>query len=340
MDHQITPPPRLLFKPVKIQWKDLFKSIPELALSFGTSNWPAAIKALWTTSASWSFDKSKPNEVAWLWISRSLARAVAALIAELPKAHRERCPTNINEISETLAATLQGEEISLEREVFYNPKKAPFLRIFQGPLSQWLQKFGLDAAAAATIAGRLPGYFAVALDREWLERPDEYRSVKDALDGPASAAAQLEGAWRAHFGRLQKEIDKPVFDEPFGLDQIYVWPRAYYEEKLPPDHDKPDYKDFRRARTKRRAFWLKDELLKWLETDNPKDALRVISGGPGSGKSSFTKMLAAELAKQHRWVLRIPLCLLDLQRSWDEGRYGLCQKIPHVGSQSLRLAWG
>jgi hypothetical protein len=51
---------------------------------------------------------------------------------------------------------------------------------------------------------------------------------------------------------------------------------------------------------------------------NTKNAIRIISGDPGSGKSSFTKMLAAELAGREMSVLRIPLHLLDLQKTWSD----------------------
>jgi uncharacterized protein YjbI with pentapeptide repeats len=46
----------------------------------------------------------------------------------------------------------------------------------------------------------------------------------------------------------------------------------------------------------------------WLEANDPYDALKVISGGPGSGKSSFAKMFAAYQSEERgRRVLFIPL---------------------------------
>ncbi|MBI5252151.1 MAG: pentapeptide repeat-containing protein [Desulfomonile tiedjei] len=323
MAPEISPPPSWLFKPVKIQWKDLFKSLFGLVIDAGTSlidggtlSAPSAAKNLGNVLTSFSFDKNKPGEAAAVWITRSIVRAVFDLINDQPQNLRERCPRNIDEVTEILAKMLEGQKVTLEKNIFCRPRGSAFIHNFQKPLSHWLQKFGLEAASADTIAGRFPGYFAVALDVEWKERPDDYKLVKDALDSPASAAAQEEMAWRSYFARLQKEIYEPVFDEPFGLVQIYVWPRAYYEEKLPPGKDKPDYEDFHKGKVKRTAFWLKEELLTWLKNGDRNDAIRIISGGPGSGKSSFTKMFAAELAEDLP-VLRIPLHRLNLEKEWE-----------------------
>jgi predicted PilT family ATPase len=41
---------------------------------------------------------------------------------------------------------------------------------------------------------------------------------------------------------------------------------------------------------------LEDCLRQWLQTANKNDAIRIISGGPGSGKSSFAKIFAAHHA--------------------------------------------
>jgi hypothetical protein len=47
-----------------------------------------------------------------------------------------------------------------------------------------------------------------------------------------------------------------------------------------------------RPRKKRRAVvMLEEELDAWLERADPSDAVRVLAGGPGAGKSSFALCL-------------------------------------------------
>ncbi|MCK4258966.1 MAG: hypothetical protein KAX49_08310 [Halanaerobiales bacterium] len=55
---------------------------------------------------------------------------------------------------------------------------------------------------------------------------------------------------------------------------------------------------------------LEKELENWLESSDKKDNLRIISGGPGYGKTSFLKMFAVkQIEKANRKVLFIPLHL-------------------------------
>jgi len=42
---------------------------------------------------------------------------------------------------------------------------------------------------------------------------------------------------------------------------------------------------------------LQKEMEQWLEKADPQDATRVISGGPGSGKSAFARIFAAQIAQ-------------------------------------------
>ena len=57
--------------------------------------------------------------------------------------------------------------------------------------------------------------------------------------------------------------------------------------------------------------WLDGALDDWIAKADCKDAIRVLSGEPGSGKSSACAMLAARLARQGRRVLLVPLSRLN-----------------------------
>ena len=109
--------------------------------------------------------------------------------------------------------------------------------------------------------------------------------------------------------RLVKQVNVSIFGEPFSLSQIYVPLRGYYKIKKKKEDGEIDLNEIVHIK---KAVCLKGEILDWLKKSDKDDAIRLISGGPGSGKSSFAKMLAAELAesKQHK-VLFIPMHLFD-----------------------------
>src|SRR5215213_5233278 len=83
----------------------------------------------------------------------------------------------------------------------------------------------------------------------------------------------------------------------------------------------------RDPRQKRRhvVIDLQEELTRWVEGADPQDAIRVISGGPGSGKSSFARVFASGVAQSHPRIkiLFVPLHLIDASKDLVEevGRF-------------------
>jgi predicted PilT family ATPase len=89
-----------------------------------------------------------------------------------------------------------------------------------------------------------------------------------------------------------------MFAEAFGLKAVYVPLRAYWERNA--TGDEPS-----RALAKVRVVVdLHDELDASLDNDQRDELLRVISGGPGSGKSSFARMYAAATMTRGRVRIR------------------------------------
>lgn len=68
-------------------------------------------------------------------------------------------------------------------------------------------------------------------------------------------------------------------------------------------------------RRRRVVISLQQELEQWLQKADPRDAIRVISGGPGSGKSSFARIFAAQIARDGKLkALFVPLHLIDTSK--------------------------
>ncbi|MFD2175716.1 pentapeptide repeat-containing protein [Rhodobacter lacus] len=165
---------------------------------------------------------------------------------------------------------------------------------------------------------------------------DRLKPLEAAVIGPASEAMRREAAWARHYDWIHRKVDtEPVFSpdgtETPPLKPLYLRPRAYWHELLREDdeaEDKPRY----RAHLGNLHQTLED----WLGTDSAKgmDALRLIAGGPGSGKSSFAKVFASEtiLRESHR-VIFIELQYMPKIGGTLEEEIGKhLQTLPHGGA--------
>ncbi len=167
----------------------------------------------------------------------------------------------------------------------------------------------MSAVEAAAICQRLPIYFAAALHEEWGSKSKDYGVLKEKLDTPFTQANERAQAWLRYSTWLQKHVEEPMFLEAFSLKQVFVPLRAYYNRKVDKQKDE-DLSDriIHGRECQRIVVDLDTELEAWLNKAQRDDAIRLISGGPGSGKSSLTKMFAAKLAaKGSMPILFIPL---------------------------------
>jgi Mrp family chromosome partitioning ATPase len=123
-----------------------------------------------------------------------------------------------------------------------------------------------------------------------------------------------------------------VLDEPFSLSQVYAPLNAYYSDTQKRS-DSIDALDTTRRSGKRCVIDLEKELVAWAAERSPTEPIRVISGGPGSGKSTFARIFAAALSRKGPIrVLFVPLHLIDPTRDLvDEvGRFVRDEAIlPH-----------
>lgn len=328
----VTKPVALLNRAIKFSFKDFFKSMTKAVVKGATANYAQALGDVVDALASARLGQDC-GEVAWLLIQRSLLQAVHDLLkenealiyrdADNPMAiltKRGLPPDDPYAVTARLDLSLEQGEITIDEKFFRNPRALPILEQFKTPFRQWLELFGLKGAEADSIANRLPSYFVHALNEQWRARAEDYKCLKEAFDTPFTKAGAAEQAWQSYAALLQKQVDEPMFVEAFSLRQVYVPLRAYYVHKSTAEKGtKFDSRATETAGDKRTVIDLENELSTWLAGTEASDAVRIISGGPGSGKSSFTKMLAAKLAEEGGWrVLFVPLHLLELSDDLEE----------------------
>lgn len=217
-----------------------------------------------------------------------------------------------------LAAQLRAAQLplpTLDHKTFAAPQSwaaaAELERLFAG----WLDACRIPKKRRGEMARAFAAELPFALRGEWLhaENARDYRALVAALnrDSPFDKAADDEGRWRDYRAKLAADIRQPLRSiapdviPRFALEQLYVPLRAVWRESKTA-HE--------REAGKGRLTYLHDALADWIAAADPADWVRVVTGGPGSGKSSACRMLAADLARQGRRVLLVPLGRVEYAR--------------------------
>ncbi|MGK7878592.1 MAG: pentapeptide repeat-containing protein [Crocosphaera sp.] len=219
-------------------------------------------------------------------------------------------PNKLKDLFKELNEHLTNTEIDLET-LFKTPRNLSFLWDVQKAFEAWIEPSIKNQTETKNLSKRLPDYFIMSLVNEWDEHPEDYKKLMDEFQNPFFALKKQQEEWNIYLEKLQKKVLEPTFWEPFNLKQVYIPLRAYYEEKVS-DFSEPYVAairepDLESHKVKRIVIDLEEKLESWLIQANPKDAIRLVAGSPGSGKSSFAKIFAAKQAKKGRKLLLVSL---------------------------------
>lgn len=296
-------------KDIKIKPKEFFSTLSKAAINGAFLKWDSLAENGVEVLEALGLE-AKPGEVAGLLILRSLIQAIESLLKENKELLTKK-PDNLKALYKELDSALENGELVIDRDFFERPKNLPIIKAAQTGLAKWLEEFVEKKIEAQKISDRLSAYFVFALNEQWRTHSQDYAVLKELLDTPFTQATEREQGWLRYRARLQKRVEEPMFLEAFSLKQVYVPLRSYYEQQveLQPEQ-KLNLSINDRKSHERIVVDLNSELEIWLQEAKSDDAIRLISGGPGSGKSSFAKIFAAQQAEKGEIpVLLIPLHL-------------------------------
>jgi hypothetical protein len=216
-------------KPLKANFKDLFKALGKGAINTATGNWTGVAGDVVDATVALGLEND-PGQIAWLLIYRSINQAIADLVTD-NKILMVKQPPDLDGFCDQLDWSLENLELTIDRKFFNHPQSFPLLTAIAHPLEQWLGGFVEELSQATAIAQRLPTYFVFALNNEWRKRSKDYECLKQ-VDTPFTKATEQEQAWQEYASWLQKQIEEPLLGvAAFGLQQVYVPLRAYYERE-------------------------------------------------------------------------------------------------------------
>jgi hypothetical protein len=307
--------PAPLLQRLSIDYRAFFKAAGKAVIKGLSGHWVDAIAELPDAVAALQLS-AKPEDRAWVLIRRALSRAALSLLKEYSDIHQIIVPEQEDDDDEA-----EPTVFSISASFFTDPESRDVIDKVKPAFQAWLKRLGLLDHEARNLAERLPSYFVLSIHNEWRANPAYYEPIREALLTPFSAAADRELGWQRYRAYLGGQIDQPVFDQSFSLRQIYIPPRAYRHERNGQNEPKLPLiitdQEFgsgpERDEDRLVCVWLLDEIIGWVRRKDRETTIRVISGGPGSGKSSFSKILAEALCREKVPVLIVPLHQLDLK---------------------------
>ena len=300
---------------IGVNFKDLFKAVGKGIADGVAGNWDRFAKD--GVDALGALTGSQRIEITvWLLIYRAINRAVRNVVKDNQSRFNSDYK-NYDSIAGQVKYALEEVEITINQSFFQHPQELLKVIDIQTPLSQWLQHYGITQAEAQAMTQRFPRYFLYALRHEWHTKSTEYQEIVAYFNTPFAPLIAKEESWLHYYAWLQKQVDQPIFDEAFGLRQVYIKPKAYYKVAIDSNQDLDDELVNRKPKFQKIVVDLFDYIHFWLKKAD-RDALRIISGDPGAGKSSFSKMLADELCQTEAVsgelrVLFIPLHRLNVR---------------------------
>ena len=323
MDTGLKPEKPHLFKPLKVKdWKGII-----IDFSMAIINGAMAVAGIKTGEDALERWMSIAKDVGWETTEEELlgklvTRAMWKAIYKLAYESRSSFPPRSDaenkklekEIKQYVEKHMLTLEFTIDERFFSHPGQCEFVDDAKAFLRNLLSNI-TDPYQAAALANRLPSFFVFELHDEWRAKVDTYKPLLDYFSGsPFAKARAAENDWARYSSYLCRQAEESVFGSCFGLSQLYVPLNASYTESLSKRDTRLMPSDIRGDQENQRpiAIELESHLLKWVESNDQNDAIRVISGGPGTGKSSFAKIFAAKLAEKNLHALFIPLHKIDV----------------------------
>ncbi|CAM4256889.1 pentapeptide repeat-containing protein [Pseudoalteromonas byunsanensis] len=299
-------------KELALPIRELFKNLAKATVAgmFGDSK--GILDNVVEASSIVGFEK-KPEQAAWVLVFKSLQVTLYELVPDYQDLFEcQLDDTEVETLSDNMAKQVNDVPLGIIADFFDHPENLSLFTHIKPAIIYWLESLGMRTQDAEGFFARLKQSFALALHKQWHNNREDYLCVAEHLQSPfADANKELRG-WHLYNVWLQEQVNQRMFAEAFSLSQVYVNLNAYYKVAMQEDDEKESLRS-RAFNTKKQVVDLHGEINNWARQFDKNCAIKVISGGPGSGKSSFAKMFAANMVRERPdiRVVFIPLHHFD-----------------------------
>ena len=254
------------------------------------------------------------DQIAGIWLRVTATSALFGLLDD----PRFGGPLGRNGARKAAAKTFVTEMLALEgfdrfdQAIVENPSTAPALATIIERLPDFVREGAAidltDEDIRRDYARRLRAVSA----RVHAIDPEFYAPLAAALDSPLAAGFKRDLEWARHANWVKTLFDDdPIFSpdesEKRSLSSVYHRSRCFWhvERDGEETETRPRFGEAEHARHRTAHIAdLHGTLHAWLHADTARDRLRLVAGGPGSGKSSASRAFASEIieAGRHRLI--------------------------------------
>jgi hypothetical protein len=301
---------------ITFDWPRFIEKMTEVfaqgfATAFGISH---GISALISAIGSLRVD-APPGARAWEVFCLSLAWAFDNLCANTSADELDANKAAIIAALRAAQSKVDAGTYVMSQSFLTTPSSLPLYKLVRDELVDQRTAFREGQRESAEIvASRFDSAFNRAVFEVWSRNAEKFQPVAIALNAPGASASAFEREWDAYRQTLIFDFDvRPVFgqeESKVSLSQLYVPLRGYWQA-LRDDNETLDESIHSDRVCHVESL---DEMLEaWINTRDNDDNLRLIGGGPGSGKSTTLKCLASRLAgRPDLRPLYIPLQHIDI----------------------------
>lgn len=316
----------------KRNWSKFMEHIGLAALEGLSLNIPNAIREI-DSSVTTTFKEHRPDEVAWTWMYASLAAAFYNFYLSVPESKRIKeteYRKKSKKFAENILDKIEGGE--LHPKDLINPAEAEALNTAKDIISKALNEISSDEENSDININKFRIAFRSASARVLSLDHTYYAPLNDILNNPMSEGEQRDRSWQRHAAWIRGLYErKPIFsidpNKVIPLKDVYQPLRGYWHDELKKDDLNPE-NNIHRFEIKEKKYvnvnidHLHNIMHDWLRKPLA-TPLRIIAGGPGSGKSSFSKSFSVEVIDKTDWrVIFVELQNLEFDKGDLERRIG------------------
>lgn len=284
---------------VSANWQDFAAGLVETIGNFALKGWAdggvsglvSLSKLLGTASIE------EPTEGrAWRLIALCFAWALDDLKGQEP-INVDALRSSLRQALDLAKTLIDQGEAQVTSQFLKTPSTLPLYINMRNVVIQRRVELGLPGTYSDDLLiSKLDTAFTFGVFEVWSRDPSFYKVISDYFESPFSEAVERELNWKSYRLSLVHGFEVMATfgqeDAGISLAQLYVPLRAYWEDM----NERRERNGDGRLPKDAQGVFLDDALDEWATGPASQDWLRLVGGGPGSGKSTTLRAFASRLA--------------------------------------------